>query len=59
MQADLSVVAPFFRNPVSGLVHLDAVQKEFQLEIKPLPVMSNSVRESVLPRLKSLSFIEC
>ncbi len=44
-QADLSVVATHFRDAQSGMVHLAAVKKEFQLEIRPLPMLSKMVRE--------------
>jgi len=47
LQADLSVVAAFFRNSQSGLVHLAAVKQEFQLEIKPIPLLSKMVRVCV------------
>ena len=43
-QADLSVIVSFFRDAQSGLVHLAAVKKEFQLDIKPLPILSKTVR---------------
>ncbi len=43
LQADLSTIATFFRNAQSGLVHLAAVKQEFQLEIKPLPILSKTV----------------
>ena len=47
LQADLSVVTAFFRNARSGLVHLAAVKQEFQLEIKPIPLLSKMVRVCV------------
>jgi len=47
LQADLSVVAAFFRNSQSGLVHLAAVKQDFQLEIKPIPLLSKMVRVCV------------
>ena len=33
-----------FRYAQSGLVHLSAVKKDLQLDIKPLPVLSKAVR---------------
>jgi hypothetical protein len=48
-QADLSVVAAHFRDAQSGKVHLAAIKKEFQLEIKPLPILSSTVRLQLFP----------
>jgi hypothetical protein len=49
LQADLSVVATFFRDSQSGMVHLDAVKKEFQLEIRPFTISSKMVRAVLFP----------
>lgn len=54
LQADLSVVATYFRDARSGMVHLAAVKTEFQLDIKPLPILNKMVR--VLPFLFRLLF---